>query len=351
MLYPHELPPEVAKFIPVAPGVLWIRMPLPFALDHINLWLLEDTLDGVDGWTIVDTGYGSDATRALWETHFAETLRGKPVHRIIVTHYHPDHVGCANWLHEKTGAPLWMTATEFMSAHAAADDTAGFDRANSGALFISHGLALLKPEFVAAQDTRAKAFKNGVSSVPRRYVRMMAGDEIKIGKRTWHVSTVFGHAPEHAVLYAEDGHILISGDQVLPKITTNVGVWGNQPEANPVKQFLDSFSTFDSMHTDTLVLPSHGLVFTGLHERVNVLRAHHAERLDTLHTALDEPKTAAEILPVLFKRTLDDHQLIFAIGEAIAHLHFLWYDGRAMRQLGADGIYRFQRNVATTPAG
>jgi glyoxylase-like metal-dependent hydrolase (beta-lactamase superfamily II) len=330
----------------VAPGIFWIRMPLPFALDHINLWLLEDRIDGVDGWTIVDTGYGSETTHAIWDSHFATTLAGKPVLRIIVTHYHPDHVGCANWLQEKTKAPLWMTAAEFLSAHAAADDTAGFDRANSAALFVSHGVAQLRPDHKAAQDTRTNAFKRGVAGVPRRYVRMMEGDVIAIGKRNWRVSTVFGHAPEHAVLFAEDGHILISGDQVLPKISTNVGVWGNQPDANPLKQFLDSFAKFDPMPADTLVLPSHGLVFTGLHERVNALRAHHADRLAALDDALATPKSAAEVLTVLFKRALDDHQLIFAMGEGIAHLNYLWHSGRATRQLGDDGVYRFTRVAA-----
>ncbi len=347
LTYPCENPPNHGESIEVAPGVFWIRMPLPFALDHINLWLLRDRKDGVDGWTIVDTGYGSDETHALWERHFAETMQSKPVHRIIVTHYHPDHVGCANWLHEHTGAPLWMTATEFMSAHAAADDAAGFDRDNSAQLFIAHGLARARPDYAAAQATRTAAFKKGVAKVPRQFVRIMDGDEIRIGARVWHVKTVFGHAPEHAVLFSagdeNTDQILISGDQVLPRISTNVGVWGNQPEANPLKQFLDSFDKFKNMPETTQVLPSHGRVFTGLHERIAEYKLHHQERLAELSAAIMEPKSAAEVLGVLFKRPLDNHQLIFAIGEAIAHLHYLWYRGEATRTQDADGVYLFQR--------
>jgi len=345
--YPHETPPAPGESILVAPGIYWIRMPLPFALNHINLWLLEDRDENGDGWTIVDTGYGVAATQELWEQHFAGIMGGKPVKRIIVTHYHPDHVGCASWLHEKTGAPVWMTTSEYLSAHAAAEDVAGFDRENSARLFVAHGLAKARPDFAEAQKVRSGAYKRGVPTVPRQYYRIMENDEIVIGARTWRVITAFGHAPEHATLFSADGNILISGDQVLPRITTNVGVWGNQPEANPLKQFLDSMEKFEPLPKETLILPSHDRVFVGLHERLAQLRLHHVERLAELEAAIETPKNAAEILPVLFRRPLDEHQLVFAIGEAIAHLHFLWRAGRAKRTIDADGIYAFER-IATT---
>ena len=340
--YPHEIPPAPGESIRVADGIFWIRMPLPFALDHINLWLLEDDDETGPGWTIVDTGYGVAETHALWERHFAETMAGKPVKRIIVTHYHPDHVGCAAWLHERTSAPVWMTATEFLSAHAAADDAAGFDRENSARLFLEHGLGKVRPDFAIAQQARNTAYKRGVPTAPRQYMRIMDGDLIRIGRREWRIITAFGHAPEHATLFSTGEGILISGDQVLPRITTNVSVWGNQPESNPLKLFLDSFDKFAALPADALVLPSHDSVFTGLHERIAQLHAHHALRLDELAASIGTPKCAAEILPVLFRRPLNDHQLVFAIGEAIAHLHFLWRAGRAKRTYGEDGIYRFQ---------
>ncbi|MEP7154140.1 MAG: MBL fold metallo-hydrolase [Betaproteobacteria bacterium] len=341
--YPHEIPPAPGEAIRVADGIFWIRMPLPFALDHINLWLLEDEDDAGPCWTLVDTGYGVAATHELWERHFKETLQGGRVKRIIVTHYHPDHVGCASWLHEKTDAPVWMTAAEYLSAHAAAEDFAGFDRENSEQLFTAHGLAKMRPDFAEAQKARSGAYKRGVPTVPKRYFRIMENDVIHIGKRDWKIITAFGHAPEHATLFSAGDNILISGDQVLPRITTNVGVWGNQPEANPLKQFLEGMSKFDALPADTLVLPSHDRVFTGLHTRTEELRSHHAKRLAELVAAIDTPKCAAEILPVLFRRPLNEHQLVFAIGEAIAHLHYLWYAGRATRTLDADGIYLFQR--------
>ena len=337
--YPHALPPPPGEAIKVAEGVYWIRMPLPFALDHINLWLLEDG----DEWTLVDTGYGVNATHALWQRHFAETMAGRKVKQIVVTHFHPDHVGCAAWLHETTGAPLYMTTGEYLSAHAAAHDFAGFDRANSEALFRANGLARARPDFAEAQAARSESFKRGVPTVPTRYRRLMEHDTLKIGKREWRIITAFGHAPEHACLFTADDNILISGDQVLPRITTNVGVWGNQPDADPLAQFLSSMDKFRPLPADTLVLPSHDRVFTGLHTRLDQLAEHHQLRLAELEAALDTPKTAADVLPVLFRRPLDHHQLVFAIAEAIAHLHYLWYAGRVTRAVDADGLWVFQR--------
>ena len=230
-----------------------------------------------------------------------------------------------------------------MSAHAAAEDVAGFDRDNSARLFVAHGLAKARPDYAEAQKARSGAYRRGVPAVPKQYQRIMENDEIAIGTRSWRVITAFGHAPEHATLFSAGGNILISGDQVLPRITTNVGVWGNQPEANPLKLFLDSMDKFEPLPQNTLVLPSHDRVFCGLHERLAGLRDHHQQRLAELEDAIGTPKHAAEILPVLFRRKLDEHQLVFAIGEAIAHLHFLWRAGRAIRSLDADGVYRFRR--------
>lgn len=327
--------PAPGEALEVAPGVHWVRMPLPFALDHINLWLLEDG----EGWTLVDTGYGVQATWDLWDKLLAGVLGGRPVTRIIVTHYHPDHVGSAAWLSARTDAPVWMTTSEFLSAHAARDDTAGFDRATGIDFFGRNGLDISRiPEKVRLGN----AYRRGVPELPRTYRRMMHGDEIYVGGHAWEVITVFGHAPEHAALHCESLGLLISGDQVLPRITSNVGVWGNQPEANPLRQFLESLSRFEPCDPEVRVLPSHDRVFEGLHARLAQLRAHHAERLVALLAACDRPVSAFEILPVLFKRTLDEHQMGFAMGEAIAHLHYLLAEGRVTRE-ETGGIRRFVR--------
>jgi glyoxylase-like metal-dependent hydrolase (beta-lactamase superfamily II) len=333
----EERVPQPAEAIEAAPGVWWIRMPLPFALDHINLWLLEDG----DGWTLVDTGYGVQATWDLWERHFAGCMGGRPVRNVVVTHYHPDHVGCADWLVKRTGAPFWMTATEYLSAHAAHDDTAGFDRATGMAFFARNGVDLAQlPERMRTGN----GYRRGVPEVPRSYRRMMHGDRLAIGGRAWEVITVFGHAPEQATLYCAELNVLVSSDQVLPRITSNVGVWGNQPESNPLAQFLSSLARLGHLPEDVLVLPSHERVFRGLHLRIGELHEHHARRLERLLEGCATPITAFEALPLLFKRKLDDHQMMFAMGEAIAHLHYLHAQGKVTREIDSGGVRRFVRS-------
>ncbi len=335
--YPHgERIPEPGEALPVADGVWWIRMPLPFALDHINLWILEDG----DGFTLVDTGFGVEATWQLWERHFTDVMAGRPVKNIVVTHYHPDHVGSAAWLVERTGAPLWMTAAEYLSAHAARDDFAGFDRDNTIALYIANGMDAAG---LPAPGGVGKGYSRGVPALPKRYRRMMHGDRLAIGGHAWEVITVFGHAPEHAALWCASRNILISGDQVLPRITTNVGVWGNQPEGNPLALFLGSLGRFAHLPGDALVLPSHDRVFLGLHERIAQLHAHHASRLERLLEGCTEPLTAFQALPLLFRRKLDEHQMLFAMGEAIAHLHYLEAQGKVRHVVDGEGVRRFLR--------
>jgi glyoxylase-like metal-dependent hydrolase (beta-lactamase superfamily II) len=310
-------------------------MPLPFALDHINLWVLADG----DGFTLVDTGYGVEATWTLWERHFAQLLGGRPVTNVVVTHYHPDHVGSAAWLVERTGAPFWMTTSEYLSAHAAHDDVGGFDRENTLELFVRNGL---DPATVPERTRKVNGYARGVPSLPKRYHRMMHGDRLAIGGHAWEVITVFGHAPEHAALWCEALNVLISGDQVLPRITTNVGVWGNQPEADPLALFLGSLGRFAHLPADTRVLPSHDRVFHGLHPRIAELHEHHERRLERLLEGCRErPLSAFEALPLLFKRKLDEHQMGFAMGESIAHLHYLLGRSRVRREAADGGVVRY----------
>ena len=334
--HPHgERIPQPGEALAVAPGVWWIRMPLPFALDHINLWLLEDDA----GWTIVDTGYGVQATWDLWEQHLGGRMAGKRVRDIVVTHYHPDHVGSAHWLVGRTGAPMWMTTSEYLSAHAAHDDTAGFDRATGVDFFLRNGL---DPARIPERLRTGNGYRRGVPEIPRTYRRMMHGDKLVFSGREWEVITVFGHAPEQATLYCRELGVLISSDQVLPRITSNVGVWGNQPESDPLSQFLGSLSRLGHLPEDTLVLPSHERVFYGLHPRIGQLHEHHEQRLKRLLEGCAQPLTAYDALPLLFKRTLDEHQMMFAMGEAIAHLHHLEAKGLVRREVGSDGLRRFR---------
>lgn len=334
LTYPVDDVPAPGQALEVADGVYWLRKPLPFALDHINLWLLRDG----HGWTIVDCGYTSDDTRSQWEQVFSRYLGGRPVTRVIATHYHPDHLGMADWLTARFGVELWMTTGEFLTGHAVREGSAGFDRDRLTALFRLHGL---DRERLAALSVRNDAYRRGVPAIPGSYRRIRDGERIAIDGRGWLVVAGYGHSPEHAALHCPELDLIISGDMVLPRISTNVSVWGPEPEGDPVGLFLASLARLRKLPQTTLVLPSHGRVFRGLHPRIDALCAHHRARLNELLAACREPATAAQALPVLFRRQLDTHQVFFAMGESIAHLNYLWHRGLARRSVGEDGVCRF----------
>jgi len=336
--------PAPGTALEVADGVRWIRMPLPFALDHINLWLLRDQIDGRVGWTVVDCCIARDESRALWEQVFATQLQGLPVLRVIVTHMHPDHIGLAYWLCERWQAPLWMSATDHGAARIGSQSTTGFGGESAARFFALHGLA--DTESLEKIRGRAGYYPSMVPDVPRQFIRLLDGHGLRIGGRTWRCISGYGHAPEHMALYCDALHLLISGDMVLPRISTNVSVYDAEPESDPLTLFLASIDKFNNLPEDTLTLPSHGKPFVGLHRRIEQLHTHHRDRLaEVMQACAQNPCSGADILPVLFKRALDLHQTTFAMGEAVAHLHALWHRGELRRTLGADGVYRFSAAV------
>ncbi|MEK9670918.1 MAG: MBL fold metallo-hydrolase [Rhodospirillaceae bacterium] len=328
--------PPTGETWDVAPGVKWLRMPLPFALDHINLWMLEDA----DGWTIVDTGFNAEETKDAWESVFEKTLAGRPVTRVIVTHFHPDHIGLAGWLTEKFDVPLWMPYGEWTTGRMTAAETP--DRL-MGAFHRFYAAAGFDGERLAEVDNRVGRYARGISQIPASIRRIQAGDDINIGGCAWRVIEGNGHSPEHACLYCADLGLLISGDQILPKISPNVSVWPSEPDADPLARFLASLDRFRHLPGDTLVLPSHNWPFRGLLERLDDLAAHHAKRLDEAEDACKNAAgaTGVEIMPRLFKRELDSHQMFFAIGESLAHVHHLMTQGRVRRETDAHGVHRF----------
>ena len=333
--YPFADPPDPGVAREVAPGVHWLRMPLPFVLNHINLWLLEDGAD----WVIVDSGVATDETRALWDRILVERVDGRRVSRVLVTHCHPDHAGNAGWLTDRLGAPLWMSQAEYLTAHAWRDDTAGFTHAGWMAFARANGL---DEEQIASLEVRGSRYKRAVPDFPKTYHRMMDGDEITIGGRAWRVVMGYGHAPEHASLHCAELDVFISGDMLLPKISTHVGVSSVTPGDDPLGQFLDSIARYRTLLSErTLVLPSHGLPFRGAHERITQLEEHHRLRLAELEEACVEPRSAADLIGTVFRRQLDPFQTFLALGETLAHLNYLARRGVLVRAPGADGVVRF----------
>ena len=333
--FPYPQPPEPGAALSLAPGIHWLRMPLPFALDHINLWLIEESA----GWTLVDTGLGNRATRDLWKSSFDTALAGRPIQRIVVTHYHPDHAGNGAWLCERFNAPLWMTRGEFLTVHAVLHGVASFSAAASSALFRANGM---EPAAAAALLARGDLYSKLVPAFPPQHRRLMEGASVNLGGEDWRVIIGYGHAPEHASLYCERLNVLISGDMLLPKISTNVAVRPIDPMSDPLGLFLDSIRRYRELPEDVLVLPSHGVPFRGAHVRVGGLEAKHTEELNApVKVCSGPPKSAADLLEVLFRRKLDSSQIFFAMGEAIAHVHHLLYAKRLHRSVDAYGVARF----------
>ena len=335
--YPFPEVPAAGTTVEVAPGVYWLSMPLPFQLDHINLWLLEDMDEkGHGGWTVVDTGIGNEQTRSLWNQLLQNQ---KPVKRVIVTHYHPDHAGNAAWLCNRYGAELWMTQGEYLTAHAVRTSGAGYTTDAVLEVFRKNGL---DDERAARMRGPRNRYAELVPEFPLSYRRIIEGDEISIGRNRWRAIVGHGHAPEHLSLFSKELNTLIAGDMLLSTISTNVSVWSIDPEGDPLRLFLDSIARYRELPDDVLVLPSHGKPFRGAHRRVSELERHHQDRFqDVMDSLREKPKSAGELLGVLFRRPLDTHQTFFAMGEAIAHLHYLYYAGRAKRALGVDGIMRY----------
>ena len=332
--YPFDDTPAGGASRVVAPGVRWLRMPLPFALDHINLWLLDDG----DALTAVDTGFGLDEVRDHWNAVLGRDAR--PVSQVIVTHHHPDHLGLASWLAARNGAPVLMTQGEFFAGHAIWNQLPGMCVRDMVDQFRAHGLDQTRMD---ALSGRGNAYRRGVPELPSRYHRLFDGDVLTIGGNDWRVIVGYGHAPEHASLYCERLGVLISGDMLLPRISTNVSVYAATPDDDPLRWFLDSLSRIKDLPDDTLVLPSHGRPFRGIRARVEQLEAHHRERCDELVRAIGTPRSAADLLSTLFPRSLDTHQVMFAMGEAIAHLNYLVGRKELRRSADANGTIRFER--------
>ncbi|NKD85615.1 MBL fold metallo-hydrolase [Haematospirillum jordaniae] len=335
--YPWIDPPAPSKVQNIEDGLLWARMPLPFALDHINLWVLED----VDGdLTIVDTGLATDETQAIWDELLDGPLAGKAVRQLLCTHFHPDHMGLAGWLCQRFNAPLTTTLSEWAMGVILSCDTSEAFSENQANFYRRAGL---NPEKIHRVEKRGNTLSRRVSTVPKRFNRIRHGDTLMIGSYAWDVIIGQGHSPEMACLYCPTQNILIAGDQVLPRISPNISVWPNEPDANPLVLYRHSLEALKDLVPDTaLVLPSHGLPFRGLHRRIDAILQHHKDRLeDCLSACQDTPRSAADLLPVLFRHPLDEHGLLFAVGEAIAHIHLLEQENALERIRGVDHIDRF----------
>ncbi len=335
--YPHAKAPETGAAIEVADGILWMRLPLPMALDHVNVYALDDG----DSWTVIDTGFASKKSKGIWQALLDGPLAGKPVGRVVVTHHHPDHVGLAGWFMEQ-GASLAMPRTGWLMARMLTLDVQEVPDAQAIAFYTRAGM---DPEELARRKTeRPFNFADCVAPLPVGYTRLTEGATIAMGGRTWDIRMGNGHAPEHATFWSRDDNLVIGGDQLLPSISPNLGVYPTEPEADPVKDWIASCEYFrDFADEDQLILPGHKLPFTGLQTRLRQLIENHEGALARLLDHLSEPQAAGDCFLPLFKRTIGQGEYGLALVEAVAHLNNLHQAGLVTRSLRDDGAFVFQR--------
>jgi glyoxylase-like metal-dependent hydrolase (beta-lactamase superfamily II) len=334
--YPFQDPPAEGEAITVAPDVLWMRLPLPMKLDHVNVYALDDG----DSWTVIDTGFASKRGRAIWGTLLEGPLAGKPVGRVVVTHHHPDHVGLAAWFMDQ-GASLAMPRTGWLMARMLTLDVQEVPNAQALHFYTRAGM---DPAVLQTRKTeRPFNFADCVAPLPLGYTRLADGDTITMGGRTWDIRMGDGHAPEHATFWSRDDNLVIGGDQLLPSISPNLGVYPTEPDADPVSDWIRSCEKFRTFaRADQLVLGGHKLPFTGLPTRLTQLIENHHGALRRLLAHLDAPRSAGECFMPLFKRTIGESEYGLALVEAVAHVNHLHQSGQATRTLREDGAWVFQ---------
>jgi glyoxylase-like metal-dependent hydrolase (beta-lactamase superfamily II) len=334
--YEYSSEPEPGQAIDILPGLKWLRLPLPFLLGHINVWLLREG----DGWAIVDTGIFSSITREVWQDVFANKLEGLPITRVFVTHLHPDHVGCAGWLCDRFDVDLFISRDEYLLCRLLVSDT-GLPAPKEGQRF--YRSAGFSAENMHRYVEMFGGYGKLITPLPQAYHRLSEGLTVEIGDHEWQVLTGRGHSPEHACLYCPQQNVLISGDQILPTISSNVSVFPTEPAANPLADWFESLHRFkDVLPDDVLVLPSHGKPFRGVKPRLDALIDEHETGLDKLREQCRQPQRVVDVFPSLFKSEINDKNLMMATGEAIAHLNYLWYRGEVQIAGFENGVRWYQ---------
>lgn len=332
--YPFSEAPEAGDWIEVQTGIYWLRLKLPISLDHINVYLLDDT----DGFYLVDTGMKTTDIQQLWEGYFQKLIRDKPLKGVIVTHMHPDHVGLAGWLCEKFRCPLYMSLGEYLFARCLQQLQPGLSW-TSEQFFTRHGL---KQDYMEYVSKSMAGYGSIVHTLPGAYRRLCVDDVLNIGGRNWQVFIGSGHSAEHVCLYDAENKLLLSGDQLIARISSNVSVMSIEPEANPLANWLDSLERLSTLAAETLTMASHDKPFYGLRARVEQLQQHHHEHLQALLAATSKQAISSlELLPVLFKRDIGFAEMGMALGECLAHLHYLMAQGLLERQ-ERGGLYYYQ---------
>lgn len=341
--YPWSEPPAPGEAIEVAEGVLWLRLPLPMKLDHVNVYALDDG----DSWTVIDTGFGSKKTREIWRAALAGPLAGKPVRRVVMTHHHPDHIGNVGWFQSEHGAELLATRTAWLFGRMLTLDVQ--DRPTEQALDFWRSAGMDRKFYDARSKERPFNFGDIVYPMPLGFTGLQQGGMVEMGGRRWNVHLGNGHAPDHATFWSMDDDLVLSGDQILPSISPNIGVYPTEPDADPLAGWMESCERFLAMADERhLVLGGHKLPFTGLPIRMRQLIDNHHGALDRLRAHLSEPRTAAECFQPIFKRQIGEGEYGLALVEAVAHVNHLWRLTDAVRTRRSDGAWLYTNSYSVS---
>lgn len=317
---------EVGEAAEVIEGVWQIKLPVPFPLGFISVYLIE----GEDGWTLIDAGYDYPPAREAWTA--GATAAGcdlsRDVSKIVVTHFHPDHIGAARWLQEVSAAPVFMLEQEIPFARRlwGAPDAGPFVD-----LLVRYGMP---PEMA---EKGAAGMRSGLA-LPEDLSPLSAGEKVPLGSGAARVLHAPGHADHQLVLHDEGRRTLYAADHLMLGITPNIGIWP-ETEPRPLDRYLSSLDGMRNLEVD-LVLPGHGPVFHDLEGRIAEVSAHHTERLGAMRATLEAgPRTPYEVSRIVFRGTLSVYQRCFALAETLAHLDHLAFEGRARARQGAKTTY------------
>jgi glyoxylase-like metal-dependent hydrolase (beta-lactamase superfamily II) len=339
--HPYPAAPSPGEAIAVAEGVLWLRLPLPFRLNHVNIYLIEDGA----GFALLDTGIDDRTTREIWESLLSGLLKGRPLTRVIASHCHPDHIGLAGWLCRKLGLELYASQTEYLDTLSFLLDPKAVDAEPYRAFYLAHGLSEAETEVMLK---RGLSYLRMVSELPRMFNRVMAEETLEIGGRSFDVLTGAGHSSEQVMLYCRDGGFLLAADQALAKISPNISVEAIDPNGDPLGAYLRSLTSLkQALPPETLVLPGHNLPFVGLPERAVELISHHQLRCSAILSATrGDGLSVIDLVPVVFGRAIDDpHQMSFAFGETLAHVNYLVRRKQALIRVDGNGAKRVVARV------
>ena len=337
IMFPYSQKPQGVDPVEIDDGILWFRLPLPMALDHVNVFAFREE----NGWTIIDTGFYTKKTVEIWQQILMNHLNPEPLNRIIITHYHPDHIGMAGWLKAVSDAEILTTQISWLFARMLVLDVQEYHTRESILYFQKAGLTTMALEERA--KTRPFNFADVVHPIPPGFTRISEGDVISLGKRNWQIKLGNGHAPSHATFWSEDGSLCIGGDQFLADITPNIGVYASEPDANPLRDWLDSCQMFyETTNNETLILPGHKAPFKGVKERLDQLISHHRVCLANLTSFLEHPQTVVDCFEVLFGRRIPEREFGLATAEAYAHLNYLWHANKISRKIDRNGAYFWQ---------